>query len=135
MEQVFIWHTEPTWFSPSAQHALNTESSSTCFAVSGSQSETQIPLSPCCFQVRLEGIRVLLAVPMAVITFPNEAGMGCPANFSRVGLGSNVSMWLGPPSMNSQITDFAVGLKCGCLGANGSTTVAPDALETSPSAD
>jgi hypothetical protein len=85
--------------------------SSVCLAISGSQSETQIPLCPCCFQVRFEGMSVLFEVPMAVTTLPNDAGMGCPASFSRVGFGSKRSMWLGPPSMKIQMTDLAVGLK------------------------
>ena len=29
-------------------------------------------------------------------------------------------MWLGPPSMNRKMTDFAFALKCGFFGANGS---------------
>ena len=40
------------------------------------------------FQVRVEGISVLDAVPMAVTTLPNDAGMGCPARRSNSGLGS-----------------------------------------------
>ena len=37
--------------------------------------------------VALVGMSVLLAVPMAVTTLPNEAGMGWPASFSRARLG------------------------------------------------
>src|SRR5215468_3255667 len=39
--------------------------------------------------------------------------MVLPAYLLRAGLGSNVSRWLTPPSMNSQITRFARGAKCG----------------------
>ena len=49
-------------------------------------------------------------VPMAVIGLPNDAGIGWPFMRVNSGLGSNRSRWLGPPSMNSQMTDFAVGL-------------------------
>src|SRR5688572_26424659 len=32
------------------------------------------------------------------------------------GLGSNVSMWLGPPSINRKMQAFALAAWCGCLG-------------------
>src|SRR5437667_9002126 len=94
--------------------------SSTCCAMSGYQSETHMPLWPYCLNVRLEPSSVLLDVPMAVIGFPNDAGIGCPLISVSLGLGSNRSTWLGPPSMNSQITDLALGSWCGFLGASGS---------------
>src|SRR5437660_657892 len=71
IEPVFIWHTDPTWFNPSAQQERNSVISSTCCAMVGYQSDTHMPLSPYCFQVRDDGISVLEAVPIAVITFPN----------------------------------------------------------------
>src|SRR5690348_14204604 len=109
IDPVFIWHTEPTWFSPSAQQERNMAMSSACSAMLGYQSETHMPLCPYCFQVRCDGIKVLDAVPIAVITFPKDSGTGCPASRVNSGLGSKISRWLGPPSINSQITDFAVG--------------------------
>src|SRR3954468_18423610 len=109
IEPVFIWHTDPTWFNPSAQHDRMSVMSSTCSATVGYQSDTHMPLCPCCFHCRESGISVFDAVPMAVTTLPNDAGIGCPASFCNVGFGSNRSRWLGPPSMNSHITDFAVG--------------------------
>src|SRR5206468_11239240 len=123
IEPVFIWHTDPTWFRPSAQHDRMTVMSSVNFAISGYQSETQIPLCPCCAHLRWDGMIALLLVPIAVITRPNEAGIGFPASLSSSGLGSNRSTWLGPPSIKSQITDLAVGLKCGGFGFSGSTAV------------
>ena len=42
--------------------------SSTCLAMYGSQSETQMPLSPCCLNLRFVGRIVFEAVPMAVLT-------------------------------------------------------------------
>src|SRR5262249_3961729 len=101
--------TEPTWLRPSAQHARKTARSSACSATFGYQSDTQIPLRLYCFHARLEGISVFDAVPIAVIGRPKDSGMGWPASLSSSGLGSNVSRWLGPPSMKSQITDFARG--------------------------
>src|SRR6185369_12257440 len=120
---------------PSCQQDRITVMSSTCCAMFGYQSETQIPLWPCCFQVRLDGISVLPPVPMAVIGFPNEAGSGWPARRSSSGLGSNKSMWLGPPSMNTQITDLALGAKCGAFGARGSSGEPVVAALPSPSSD
>src|SRR5215472_8085535 len=108
IDPVFIWQTEPTWFKPSAQQERNSVSSSTCSAIFGYQSETHMPLSPYCFQVRVDGMSVFDEVPIAVITLPNEAGMGCPAIRCNSGFGSKRSTWLGPPSMNSQITDLAL---------------------------
>src|SRR5690242_10193814 len=100
----------------------------------GYQSETHMPLWPYCFHLRGEGISVLDAVPMAVITLPNDSGIGCPARRSSSGLGSKRSMWLGPPSMKSQITDFAVGMWSGFLGASGSGGSAAWSMEEMASA-
>src|SRR5207247_9164128 len=74
---------------------------------------------PCCLNERLVGIKALLAVPIAVITLPKDSGIGWPASLSRAGFGSNRSRWLGPPSMNSQMTDFARVGKCGGRGDRG----------------
>ncbi len=41
------------------------------------------------------------------------AGNGLPSYLSSAGFGSKVSTWLGPPSMNSTMTDLALGAKCG----------------------
>ena len=79
-----------------------------------------MPLCPYGSKVRRVGMSAFEAVPMAVIGRPKDSGMGLPASSCRSGLGSKVSRWLGPPSMNSQITDFARGGRCGALGARGS---------------
>src|SRR5579863_5741457 len=115
MDPVFIWHTEPTWLSPSAQQERRTVISSTCCAISGYQSETQMPDCPYCLNVRLVPISELLLVPMAVMTLPKDAGMGWPLSSLSFGLGSKRSTWLGPPSMKSQMTDLALGGWCGVL--------------------
>src|SRR5579872_6412818 len=110
IEPVFISQTDPTWFNPSAQHERITVISSTCGPMFEYQSETHMPLSPYCFHVRFEGIKVLSAVPHEVcLGLPIESGMGLPASLASRGLGSNRSTWLGPPSMKHQITDFAIG--------------------------
>ena len=55
VEPVFIWQTPPTWFNPLDQQERITAMSSTQVAMCGSQSETQIPLWPCCFHFALRG--------------------------------------------------------------------------------
>src|ERR1700676_4652219 len=91
IDPVFIWHTEPTWFRPSAQQERMMDISSTCWAMLGYQSETHAPLWPYCLKVRLGPSSVLLPVPMAVMGFPKEAGMGCPVNSVSFGFGSKRS--------------------------------------------
>src|SRR5260370_9154153 len=87
------------------------------------QSDTQNPLCPYWFQVRLDAIKRLSPVPREVWEgLPIESGIGFPSSLVSAGLGSNKSTWLGPPSMKSQITAFAVGGLCGAFGAKGSTT-------------
>ena len=75
-----------------------------------------MPLWPYCLNVRLEGISVLVAVPMAVIGRAERLRHWLAASLSSSGLGSKRSTWLGPPSMNSQMTDLAVGVMVRLLG-------------------
>src|SRR6266446_9654067 len=55
---------------------------------------------------------------------PNSFGRGCPSSSLRSGLGSNVSMWLGPPDMKRKITDRALTGSGGNFGASGSGVAA-----------
>ena len=105
---MFIWQTPPTWFNPLDQHERITARSSTQVAMCGSQSETQIPLWPCCFHFRCEARSGERPSPMGVITGLKLGGNGWPASRFSSGLGSNVSRWLGPPSMNRKMTLLAV---------------------------
>ena len=75
----------------------------------GSQSLTHRPPSPCCAHFRLLAMSGGFFSPIAVITGLNDAGSGWPASLSSSGLGSNVSMWLGPPSMKRKMTLLALG--------------------------
>ena len=77
----------------------------------GSQSETQIPLWPCCFHFRFEAKSGARPSPIGVITGLKLGGSGLPARRLSAGLGSNVSMWLGPPSMNRKMTLRAVACR------------------------
>src|SRR5205085_8133238 len=95
--------------------------SSACSATFAYQSETHIPLCPYCFHLRRDAINVLCAVPRDVCEgLPIESGMGLPSSLVSSGFGSNRSTWLGPPSMNRKMTDFAVGVWWGFFGASGS---------------
>src|SRR3954462_4385935 len=70
IEPVFIWQTPAEWLMPSAQHERMTARSSTWRDRCGSQSETHVPLSPCCFHVRLDASSGAPASPIAVMTLP-----------------------------------------------------------------
>src|ERR1051326_1658435 len=95
---------------PSVQQERTTARSSTCWAISGYQSDTQMPLCPCCLKVRLDGISPFEDVPGIAVNFGRiDSGIGWPAISFSFGLGSNRSTWLGPPSMNSQMIDLAGG--------------------------
>ena len=48
-----------------------------------------------------------------------EGGSGLPSSLVSAGLGSKRSSWLGAPAMNRWMTRFALGAKCGDLGASG----------------
>src|SRR5262245_50797732 len=75
---VFIWHTEPTWLRPSAQHERSTAMSSAHFAMCGSQSLISRPDFPYLRKVHLLASRLLPPVPIGVMTRPKLAGNGCP---------------------------------------------------------
>src|ERR1700682_6506381 len=108
MEPLFISVTLPKWLMPSVQQDRTTVMSSTCCAMLGYQSETQMPLCPYCLKVRLDGIRTFLEVPGMAVNFGRmDSGIGCPASSTSLGFGSKRSTWLGPPSMKSQMMDFA----------------------------
>src|SRR5689334_13744227 len=93
---VFIWQTPDERLMPSAQHERITAMSSTHSAVCGSQSETQMPLWPCCFHVRFDASSGDLNSPIDVSTLGKLSGIGWPASSFNFGFGSNVSRWLGP---------------------------------------
>src|ERR1043166_831423 len=104
---------------PSAQHERITAMSSTHSAVCGSQSETQMPLWPCCFHARFEPSSGELCSPIEVSTLPKLSGKRWPASSLSFGFGSKRSMWLGPPSMKRKITLLAFAGKCPDFAARG----------------
>src|ERR1700730_2250015 len=69
--------------------------------------------------------------PCRTTISPNPLS-GCPWYFLSSGLGSNVSMWLTPPVMNSEMTALARGLKCGLRGEVAEPFCGPDTQACSP---
>ena len=57
--------------------------------------------------------------PIGVKTLPKLGGRGLPSQSFKAGLGSQMSIWLGPPSMNKKTTLFAFGAKWGDRGLSG----------------
>ena len=82
----------------------------------GNRSLTGMPLSPYRrnFHGQLSTFPTLLNCVGWVLTL-----IGCPCSRSSLGLGSNVSICDGPPSMNRKMTLVALAAKCGGLGASG----------------
>ncbi len=93
----------------------------------GSQSETHRPPWPCRFHARFEGRSGEPPSPIGVITVPKLSGSGWPASSSSFGLGSNRSMWLGPPSMNRKMQLLAVAARrhAGAVAADAPRASAP----------
>src|SRR4051812_42162979 len=88
--------------------------SSTCRATFGYLSQTQAPDSPYRRKANgdfISGPGLPLKTSIATVL---------PWLRSSSGLGSNRSTALGAPSMNSQMTEVALGAKCGGWGASGS---------------
>ena len=63
---------------------------------------------------------------------PKLGGRGWPSSVFRTGLGSNRSIWLGPPVMNRKMHRLALAVICGGFAASGladgpaARTLAPD---------
>ena len=89
------------------KHDLMNAMSSTCWATFGYFSQTQAPDSPYCRNANgdfISGPGLPLKTSIAIFL---------PWFLSSSGLGSNRSTALGAPSMNSQMTEVALGAKCG----------------------
>ncbi len=71
--------------------------------------------------------------PCRTMTSPcTLPSIGSPAYFESAGFGSNVSTWLQPPPMNSEMTAVARGLKCGGFAAYGLTPTRPPDMNRQP---
>src|SRR5436190_16395282 len=83
-----------------------------------------MPDWPYCLNLRwlaMSGVNAVL--PIAVSGRGKLPGNGLPASLFSVGLGSNKSMWLGPPSRKHHMTDLAFAGSGGAFGANGLTPI------------
>src|SRR5260370_30230536 len=87
--------------------------SSTQVATCGNSSLTSAPDCPYFLNAKGEP-RILSLMLKTVVGGLN--GRDWPLSLSSRGLGSKVSIWDGPPSMNRKITDLAFGAKCGASG-------------------
>src|SRR5260370_40950727 len=103
--------------------------SSTQVATWGNNSLTSAPDCPYFRNAKGDG-RTLSLILRTVVG--GLKGRDCPLSFARRGLGSKVSIWDGPPSMNRKITDLAFAAKCGGLGAKGLTAATARLAASSP---
>ena len=107
-------------------HALRVEAADEADVVHtlrhvGIQAETPMPQCPCFLNSQGDDrIGVLPSVNWLAI-LPKLSGSFWPSYFFSRGLGSKVSIWLGAPTMNRKMTDFALAGKCGGFAASGLT--------------
>ena len=104
--------------------------SSTFEPMCGKSSETSIPLSPCRWNSNGLGI----SGPGCPCRTTTDSAIGCPAYCFSAGFGSNVSTWLTPPLMKSEMTAVARGVKCGSFGANGLPGIGASQVSDCPAA-
>ena len=113
IEPVFIWQTEPTWFSPSAQQDRTTARSST------TAGDVRQPVGhlDAAAAVLAEGVlagqQIVAAGAHRRQDRAETVGSFCPCSRVNSGFGSKVSRWLGPPSMNRKMIAFAFGANRG----------------------
>src|SRR5437868_6499992 len=98
--------------------------SSTHSAMCGNSDETSIPHWPYFRNCQREDSSGVSPLVNWLGTLPKLSGSCCPSYFFNDGFGSNVSMWLGAPTMNRKMTDLAFAGKCCGLGARGFTRIA-----------
>src|SRR5262245_9058671 len=101
------------------QHDRRKQMSSAQVARFGRRSDSSIPLRPCFANSRVLGMMTASPCVSWLFGRPVDSGSGLPAHFASAGLGSNRSIWLGPPTMNRKMTRLAFGSKCDFLGASG----------------
>src|SRR3954447_12598543 len=109
---VFIMVWAGSWLIWSVTIDLTTQMSSAIFAAYGKKSLTQVPPLPCCLNL-VSGPWTLRAWPWSwAIGCPlvNDSGIGLPSSSASFGFQSNVSRWVGPPDMYSQMTRLAFGV-------------------------
>src|SRR5229473_5121194 len=115
------WYCAAEWTTMSPWQERITAMSSMHSAVWGSRSETSMPLLPYRLKVRLVPRSLASEVTNWYLASPKLAGRFWPLSLLSSGLGSYVSMWLGPPDMNRKMTALALALSgmCGGFAASG----------------
>src|SRR5689334_20836391 len=99
--------------------------SSTHCARCGNSDETSIPHWPYLRNCQGDASSGVSPLVNWLGTLPKLSGSCWPSYFLSDGLGSKVSTWLGAPTMNRKMTDFAFAGKCCGLGARGLIRVLP----------
>ena len=120
-----------SWFGLVVNIERITQSSSATVARFGSSSLISMPPLPCFAKLNFVGIR-----PAVVRSVRRSAVAGrWPAYFISAGLGSHKSTCEGPPVMNSRMTCFAFGGKCGpivCVAAANASSASRSARPSMP---
>src|SRR5215470_2064980 len=78
----------------------------------GKSVDTHAPAWPYCLKVQGEARIGVEPSVNWLWTLPKLSGSFWPSYFFSPGFGSNVSIWLGAPTMNRKMTDFALPGKC-----------------------
>src|SRR5579884_673267 len=115
---VLIWNRAGEWLLVSVKQECRKARSSTWRARLGKISGTHVPDRPCCFQAKgdfISGPTWSAKKPVVL----SKSLSSWPSRLASSGLWSQVSTWLGPPFMNSQMTALAFAGKCGGFGARG----------------
>jgi hypothetical protein len=117
---VFSMNRAGLWLLDSLKHEWTNAILSTCLPRLGKRSLTHFPEAPS----RRHSKGDLISGPTSLVKKPvflSNPTSSWPSRFASSGLWSQVSIWLGPPFMKSQMTALARGLCGGFLGAMGST--------------
>ena len=105
-----------SWSTESVDIERTSVMSSAIPAMCGTSSLSTIPDWPCGRNRNGEASRFPACVLKWISSWP---GYGLPWYFVRAGLGSNRSIWLGPPCWNRQMTDLACGFEAATAPAGG----------------
>ena len=120
------WLFESEW--PEWMNAIR----STCSPKCGKISETILPLSPRGENANGDCINAPTSFEKKPVNL-SKPSSSLPWYLASAGRWYQVSMWLGPPLMNSQMTLFALRAKCAARGAIGLSARSGAVAATRPS--
>src|SRR6516162_5511813 len=101
------------------QHERRKQMSSALAARRGIRSDNSSPDLPCLANLRVLANSGVSPLVNWLTGLPKLSGSGLPCHFDNSGLGSNRSTWLGPPTMNMKMMDFALASWWGFFAASG----------------